>query len=534
MKAIILSRCSTVNQSTEQQTKELVETAIKDGYKKSDLIIIENKESAIKNDEMHRLGLVEMKEAIQNDPSINCVYVREVSRIGRRYDVLSSIKTFLVTNKIQLIVNGNTRVELLDKDKNITLLGSIMFEIACSNAISEMEDKKIRFAQGKAKAMREGKIASGKPIFGYYTDDNGIIQINEVEAETIKYIFNTYVNTDFSTKAIYRELVAQGKMKRYNNEETGRFQIQRIINNLAYSGGVSNASGANIKPTQINHYQAIVTEELQQKAIDKCKSAKSLCKSITKNIYYAKSLVKCTCGHTMVANSSSRSYVCPYCKRTVPINQIDYIAWSEAQVIKSLQMVMDSSSDKAKAELTIKDNQNKIVTAKNRLEELDELEVNVIDSSLNISNKEKREAFVTRKLSDVTSERKKLNQTILHLEEVNKQLNDYLQDIDDKNFFNPIAVEDDAARKEIITSVIDSITIEDIDDKHIKIVVNPKKSAYPFDWTTYYIYDKTTLPYPRLIRHSKELVQDVTKEVVQRFKSVSRTSKKVLIKKMVA
>ena len=86
MKTIILSRVSTINQSLEQQTKELVEIAVKDGYDRKDIIVIENKESAIKNDEEHRLGLVEMKEAILNDPTINCVYCREVSRVGTRFN----------------------------------------------------------------------------------------------------------------------------------------------------------------------------------------------------------------------------------------------------------------------------------------------------------------------------------------------------------------------------------------------------------------------------------------------------------------
>ena len=67
-KAILLVRVSTLSQTYEQQTKDLVSVAVKDGYSEKDLIIIENKESAIKNDEEHRLGLVEMKERIESDP----------------------------------------------------------------------------------------------------------------------------------------------------------------------------------------------------------------------------------------------------------------------------------------------------------------------------------------------------------------------------------------------------------------------------------------------------------------------------------
>ena len=152
-KAIILVRVSTENQSFEQQTKELISVAIKDGYKESDLIIIENKESAIKNDEEHRLGLIQMKEAIKNDPTINCVYCREVSRIGRRYDVLSGIKTYFVQNKIQLIVAGENRVELLDKKGEITFTGNIMFEVACQTATNEMQDKALSFLCHKYTSM---------------------------------------------------------------------------------------------------------------------------------------------------------------------------------------------------------------------------------------------------------------------------------------------------------------------------------------------------------------------------------------------
>ena len=115
MKAIILARVSSDTQDYTQQVKDLVDVALADGYKEHDLIIINNKESAIKNDEEHRLGLNEMKEAIENDPTIKCVYVREVSRIGRRYDVLTSIKSFFVKHKIQLIVCGSNRIGFISE-----------------------------------------------------------------------------------------------------------------------------------------------------------------------------------------------------------------------------------------------------------------------------------------------------------------------------------------------------------------------------------------------------------------------------------
>ena len=48
MKCILLSRVSTHSQDLKQQTDELINAAHKDGFKDEDIIIIEDKESAIK------------------------------------------------------------------------------------------------------------------------------------------------------------------------------------------------------------------------------------------------------------------------------------------------------------------------------------------------------------------------------------------------------------------------------------------------------------------------------------------------------
>lgn len=94
MKAIILARVSTAKQSYDEQVNDLIALAIKDGYTKRQIKVIKNKESGIKLDEEHRLGLIELKEAIKNDASINAVYIRSIDRIGRREEVnLQYVKT---------------------------------------------------------------------------------------------------------------------------------------------------------------------------------------------------------------------------------------------------------------------------------------------------------------------------------------------------------------------------------------------------------------------------------------------------------
>ena len=102
-KVIVLSRVSTEGQDLTQQTDEVLREVYKDGYTDSNIIIIEDKESAIQLSEEERHGLNKMKEYISTNPNINCVYIYELSRLSRIPLVLYSIRDYLVERRIQLI-----------------------------------------------------------------------------------------------------------------------------------------------------------------------------------------------------------------------------------------------------------------------------------------------------------------------------------------------------------------------------------------------------------------------------------------------
>ena len=74
-------RVSTKAQDFDEQEREIYNMAIKDGYKPEDIIPVCEKESGIKLSEEERAGLNRMKELIESDPTINCVYCWEVSRM---------------------------------------------------------------------------------------------------------------------------------------------------------------------------------------------------------------------------------------------------------------------------------------------------------------------------------------------------------------------------------------------------------------------------------------------------------------------
>ena len=93
----------------------MIKYAESKGYAVDNLVIIEDKESAIKLTEEERNGLNEMKYIINNDKSINAVFIWEISRLGRTEIVLHSIKEWLINNKINLFI-FDKQYQLLNED----------------------------------------------------------------------------------------------------------------------------------------------------------------------------------------------------------------------------------------------------------------------------------------------------------------------------------------------------------------------------------------------------------------------------------
>ena len=102
-KCIIFSRVSTQKQTLEQQTDLLVAEALRRGYSKEELEIIQEKESATQLDISERLGLQKLQDSLAEHPSINTIIVYELSRLSRRPADLYKIRDFLLSRKINLV-----------------------------------------------------------------------------------------------------------------------------------------------------------------------------------------------------------------------------------------------------------------------------------------------------------------------------------------------------------------------------------------------------------------------------------------------
>ena len=199
-KVIVLSRCSTVYQDVTQQTDSIMKQVYLDGYNDDQVIIIENNESGSKLSIEEREGLNEMFSLIENDISkeIKSVYCFEISRIGRKPDIVFKVRDFLLNHNINLVC-VKPYFKMLDEDGKISESSSIMFGLFAVMAESETRTRVERTMRGKRKLKAEKKWAGGWIRFGYSVGSDKRFVPND-DAETVKEIFDMYL-TGLSVRA---------------------------------------------------------------------------------------------------------------------------------------------------------------------------------------------------------------------------------------------------------------------------------------------------------------------------------------------
>ena len=233
-RVIVLSRVSTSGQDLTQQTDEVLREVYKDGYTDKNIIIIEDTESAIKLSEEERHGLNKMKDHINKNKSIECVYIYELSRLSRRQLVLFSIRDFLVERKIQLICL-KPYFRLLELNGEMSQTGSLMFSLFSSLSESEMMLKQERMMRGRRRNKELGKSIGGRKPFGYNVDKDKRYVINPIESSIVKRIFTDYGYGNKSMREIATELKEEGYFPN-NHINTVRLKVQVILNRATYMG----------------------------------------------------------------------------------------------------------------------------------------------------------------------------------------------------------------------------------------------------------------------------------------------------------
>lgn len=344
-KVIVLVRVSTALQDLEAQKKEVIANAIADGYKLSEIEVVEGKESAIKLAEEQRETLQEMKLLISANPSIEAVYCFAVDRLARRVSVVLSIKDYLTSKGVNLVfLNPHKMGTLRKNDKGVLVedeLTSMLLMFLAYGAEMEMKVKKARFQSAKALLKQEGKVDVSKVMFGYYKAKDKTIKIKEEEAEIIRKLYEDYTTKPISLQTLYNDFVNKGYLKQIKG---GSARVARYLSELAYSGRRTDRK-----------YPAIVTEEQQDKAIEKMKKGKSLSKNVDKNVYLAKGLIYDSVTNCTMNGSGNRGVYRTHNGKleVVNLNAVDSIVWDVAIKLKALQLANLQISNKEQYEQQI-------------------------------------------------------------------------------------------------------------------------------------------------------------------------------------
>ena len=231
-KAIILSRVSTTEQSLDSQTQAIMNEAKKEGFTDNDLIIIEEKESAIKLSEEERKGLNRMKEAIEHDKAVTHVFIYELSRLSRRQLVLFSIRDYLIERNIQLVCC--TPYFRMLEDGKLSQTANLMFSIFASMAESEMSLKQERMMRGKLYNKAHGKNSGHTLLYGYCSNEDHTIHVDGEKAKDIVEIFEAYATGKFSLDTLAAALKKKHTIEDHALYERGRLAF--ILKTRTYCG----------------------------------------------------------------------------------------------------------------------------------------------------------------------------------------------------------------------------------------------------------------------------------------------------------
>lgn len=526
-KCILLVRVSSKQQDYTAQKQDLIDYAIKEGYKEEkDRIIIENKESAIKNDEEHRQGIAEMKTEIEKDSSIDCVFCWEISRLGRRYDVLESVRDFLISHKINLKLYREG-VQLLDKDGSVNASGKLVVDVSMAIAKYEMDTKIARLQRDRDRKTVDGKTPTGRVLYGYYIDKDGYVQIDEeTTAPRIREIFD-WARNGKSTLWIWDECQKRGYFPD-KKRKTGKGYICAILSQPAYYGG----EGKNTK----TKYKPIISKQVFDKVQNAKQGRRNKPKSTSKFVAYGKGIVKYVVKESEFAmcighsRNSYRTVPCEALPKSISVNMnvIDFILWRETVHLYTQYLVKKGERTLRQFEEEKKVLEQKIIAAEKRIKSL-------------LSQKERKgdrydmgELTRDRYIEDIKllnnyiqKEQDNLNNYKIELLGKEKQIQNIGDDRWAKIDYKSIeGICDDDERKRIIDTIITSITVSPFEqtetgDKKYKIRINQR-----VNW----LYNKYFEYWQRggvfhLIEHSlypigdKEYIKDISKDIVRRFES---------------
>ncbi len=461
-RVICFSRVSTSTQDLQAQREEVKGAALRDKFKESEIIEVSGKESAIKLDEEERQTLNEMKQLVEEYPSIEAIYFFAVDRCARRMSIVTSVAEWAEKNKINLVFLRPYRLETMminetgvrvSNPMTTMILGMMAFA-----AQMEMNAKNARFQTAKKWRRKNGKV-TGKLLLGYKPDKDGNITIDtDGTAKIVHWVFDCYLNKNMSTPQIYDEGVALGYFNDTCKTNTRAGNIRDILRNKRYCG----------EPTPKGQvYPTLIDEETIDRAIAKMRDNFFGEKKYTKHILYCKGKMFDSNGYSMSGDYSHRVYISTQKNVVVNINVADFLCWRVAYFAKWNMMTMEKSTQIEDTQKQIDEVGTKLFNIKERIRtEIEPQYSKAYEGYVNSRGRVTLEMYNTQ-IDDLDRQHKRLQKQVEELEKRESELSMMMTELKNKeerdiNIYDIMSIESDQQRKEIIDEVIEKIIVEKI------------------------------------------------------------------------
>ncbi|WP_242948525.1 recombinase family protein [Blautia sp. Marseille-P3201T] len=152
-------------------------------------------------------------------------------------------------------------------------------------AQNEVESLSQNVKMGVKMKMRRGEMMGFNGCLGYdYHPENKSITVNEAEAETVRYIFDRYIE-GYGAYTIAKELTALGKVNKKGQIKWTDSGVRGIIKNEKYKGDLLQGKTYTVDPISKrrldnrgeedrfyikDHHEAIVSKEIWDRAQEIC------------------------------------------------------------------------------------------------------------------------------------------------------------------------------------------------------------------------------------------------------------------------
>ena len=321
------------------------------------------------------------------DNKLDLILTKEISRFAR--NTLDSIEYTRMLRKIGggiIFINDN--INTLDGD------GELRLTIMAGIAQDESRKTSERVKWGQKRRMERG-VVFGRELLGYNLN-NGVLSINEEEAEIVRIIFHKYTIEGKGTHVIARELYESNiRSKRYKTRWSN-VVVLRVLKNEKYVGDLKQKK--TITPDYLDHkkkynrgeeemvyikdhHEAIIDRELwdatQKELVRRSPSAEQ--KSKHSNRYWCSGKLICgECGERFVSRTKNLK------------NGKKYKAWKCLEAAQRGKIKIDSIGNKVGCNV---EGINHVILG------------DIVKYVLTIINSNKEQI-----ISDLISEIKKLNQ----------------------------------------------------------------------------------------------------------------------------